>query len=171
MNRLKEIKQLKELAEKYRLDGREIIEKYNMQELCSIYNGIGPDAFPEWLRKGISALNPSLAVVAFIHDIEWHESDGSMEAFTASNERFRANGFKVADAENTWWSPRRWMVRHQAAKFARLCQKFGWRGWSSPCNCAVCRKKAAKESGPAVEKAVGTIAEQPPLTVPEDTAQ
>ena len=62
MNRLKEIKRLKGLAEKYRLEGREIIGKYNMQELCSIYNGIGPDAFPQRLRKGISALNPSLAV-------------------------------------------------------------------------------------------------------------
>ena len=154
MNRLKEIKRLKELAEKYRLDGREIIEKYNMQELCSIYNGIGPDAFPEWLRKGISALNPSLAVVALIHDIEWHESDGSMEAFKASNDRFRANGFKVADAEHPLWSPRRWMVRHQAAKFARLCQKFGWRGWSSPCKCAVCRKKAERDAENVAEQRV-----------------
>lgn len=141
MNRLKEIKQLKELAEKYQLEGREIIGKYNMQELCSIYNGIGPDAFPQWLRKGISALNPSLAVVAFIHDIEWHESDGSKEGFKASNDRFRTNGCKVADAEYAWYNPRRWLVRHQAAKFARLCQSFGWSGWASPCNCAVCRKK------------------------------
>lgn len=141
MNRLKEIKRLKGLAEKYRLEGREIIGKYNMQELCSIYNGIGPDAFPQRLRKGISALNPSLAVVAFIHDIEWHESDGSREGFKASNDRFRTNGCKVADAEYAWYNPRRWLVRHQAARFARLCQSFGWSGWASPCNCAVCRKK------------------------------
>ena len=146
MNRLKEIKQLKELAEKYRLEGREIIGKYNMQELCSIYNGIGPDAFPPWLRKGISALNPSLAVVAFIHDIEWHESDGSKEGFKASNDRFRTNGCKVADAEYAWYNPRRWLVRHQAAKFARLCQSFGWSGWASPCDCAVCCKKNQKKA-------------------------
>ena len=59
-----------------------------MSELCSIYNGIGPDAFPEWLRNTISALHPSLAVVAFIHDCEWHESDCSKEKFAASNDRF-----------------------------------------------------------------------------------
>ena len=146
MNRLKEIKQLKELAEKYRLEGREIIGKYNMQELCSIYNGIGPDAFPQWLRNGISALNPSLAVVAFIHDIEWHESDGSQEGFKASNDRFRTNGCKVADAEYAWYNPRRWLVRHQAAKFARLCQTFGWSGWATPCQCAVCRKKTEEKA-------------------------
>ncbi|WP_176014440.1 hypothetical protein [Victivallis sp. Marseille-Q1083] len=70
MNRLKEILELKRLAEEFQLENREIIAKYNMQELCSIYNGIGPDAFPEWLRNAIFVLHPSLAVIAFIHDIE-----------------------------------------------------------------------------------------------------
>ena len=140
MNRLKEIKLLKELAEKYQLEGREIIAKYTMQELCSIYNGIGCDAFPAWLRNGISELNPSLAVVAFIHDIEWHESDGSKEKFTASNDRFRVNGHKVANQAFSWYNPRRYLVRHRATKFARFCQLFGWSGWTSPCECAVCRK-------------------------------
>ena len=82
MNRLKEIKELKALAEELQLENREIIRKYKITELASIYNGIGPDSFPEWLRGLISALHPSLAVVAFIHDIEWHESDGSKEKFT-----------------------------------------------------------------------------------------
>ena len=77
MNRLKEIKELKALAEELQLENRKIIRKYKITELASIYNGIGPDSFPEWLRGLVSALHPSLAVVAFIHDIEWHESDGS----------------------------------------------------------------------------------------------
>jgi len=70
MNRLKEIKELKRFAEDLQLENREIIGRYTMPELCSIYNGIGPDSFPDWLRGCISALHPSLAVVAFIHDIE-----------------------------------------------------------------------------------------------------
>ena len=49
MNRLKEIKELKALAEELQLENREIIRK---------------------LRGLVSALHPSLAVVAFIHDIE-----------------------------------------------------------------------------------------------------
>jgi len=69
MNRLKEIKELKRQAGEFQLENREIIGSYTMQELCSIYNGIGPDAFPDWLRDTISALHPSLAVVAFIHDM------------------------------------------------------------------------------------------------------
>lgn len=57
MNRLKELKALRKLAESLQLDNCQILRKYNMQELCSIYNGIGPDAFPDWLRDVISALH------------------------------------------------------------------------------------------------------------------
>jgi len=142
MNRLKEIKLLKELSERLQLDNHEIIRKYNMRELCSIYNGIGPDAFPGWLRGCISALHPSLAVVAFIHDIEWHESDGSEEKFSESNTRFKRNGAIAAKDWFGWWNPMRYIVMSEARRFGTLCQLFGWKTWSSPCNCAVCRKQS-----------------------------
>jgi hypothetical protein len=61
MNRLKEIKELKRRADAFQLENREIIGKYTMAELCAIYNGIGQDSFPEWLRDIISSLHPSLA--------------------------------------------------------------------------------------------------------------
>ena len=47
MNRLKEIKELKALAEELQLENREIIRKYKITELASIYNGIGPDSGKE----------------------------------------------------------------------------------------------------------------------------
>ena len=151
MNRLKEIKELKALAEELQLENREIIRKYKITELASIYNGIGPDSFPEWLRGLISALHPSLAVVAFIHDIdpslavvafihdiEWHESDGSKEKFTESNNRFKINGYTVAKANYSWWNPLRYIVMNHARRFGNICQLFGWAAWCSPCECAVC---------------------------------
>ena len=141
MNRLKEINELKTQAEEFQLENREIIRKYNMQELCSIYNGIGPDAFPEWLRNAISALHPSLAVVAFIHDCEWHESDCSKEKFAESNARFKTNGYKAAKVQFGWYNPLRYIVMNQARRFGNVCQLFGWKAWTSPCECAVCRKK------------------------------
>ena len=70
MASLQEVKKLCDLAEEYELENREILKKYRNTELASIFNGIGPDAFPEWLRDCITALHPSLAVVAFIHDVE-----------------------------------------------------------------------------------------------------
>ena len=127
MNRLKEIKELKALAEELQLENREIIRKYKITELASIYNGIGPDSFPEWLRGLVSALHPSLAVVAFIHDIEWHES------------------YTVAKANYSWWNPLRYIVMNHARRFGNICQLFGWAAWCSPCECAVCKKKRGEE--------------------------
>lgn len=145
MNRLKEIKELKRIAEELQLENREIIGKYNMQQLCSIYNGIGPDAFPDWLRNAISALHPSLAVVAFIHDIEWHESDKSKANFTISNDRFKRNGYLVAKANYGWYNPLRYLVMNHARRFGNICQLFGWSAWCTDCGCAVCRKAGASQ--------------------------
>ncbi len=141
MNRLKKIKALKEQIELFQLENRGIIARYTMPELCSIYNGIGPDAFPEWLRGVITSLNPALEPAAFIHDVEWHESDGSKISFQASNARLERNGRRIAAGQYHRFDPRRYLLAHQAARFARLCTMFGWTAWCAPCSCAVCRKK------------------------------
>ena len=57
------------------------------ERLAGIYNGLGPDSFPRWLRAVLTDLNPLLRPVAFIHDIEWHESDGSKDSLVESNRR------------------------------------------------------------------------------------
>ena len=148
MNKLKEIKRLKELAAKCGLEDREILGKYPMNELVRIYNGIGPDAFPEWLRGFVTALHPSLAAVAFIHDVEWFESDGTDEAFKATNDRFKRNGYKVAEAEFGWWNPRRYAVMNQARRFGNYCQMFGKSGWLK-CHEARLKQEAEAEKDAA----------------------
>lgn len=137
-----EVKRLKELCEEYGLEGREILSKYTDEELAATFNGIGPDAFPQWLRSALDALHPSLAPVAFIHDVEWHESDGTEASFAESNARFRRNGCTIASAAFGWWRPRRYLVMWDAVKFARLCQRFGWSAWLAP-------SKAAQKGGAA----------------------
>lgn len=141
MATLYEIKKMCALADELELENREILRKYRNVELRSIYNGIGSDSMPKWLRNAISALHPSLAVVAFIHDVEWHESDHTKESFTESNERFKQNGYKVAKTQFGWYNPRRYIVMNQARRFGNICQLFGQEGWITPCECAVCRKK------------------------------
>ena len=142
MNRLKKIKMLKELSESCKLENREIIGGYTMPELCSIYNGIGPDAFPEWLRNFVTVLNPALEPAAFIHDIEWHESDRSSEKFHESNARLERNCRRIAALKYCRLDPRRYLLVRQDSRFAGLCDRFGWSVWCAPCECAVCRKKA-----------------------------
>ena len=145
MSTLKEIKELCDFAEECGLENREILAKYKNTELASIFNGIGPDVFPDWLRNTITALHPSLAVVAFIHDVEWHESDGSREKFTESNDRFKTNGYAVAKFKFGWYDPRRYIVMNQARRFGNICQLFGWSAWHNACECGLCRRKKEKE--------------------------
>ena len=132
MASLKEVKRVTELCEKYELEGREVIKGYTNTQLGSMYNGIGPEKFPGWLRAVLDALHPSLAPVAFIHDIEWSLSDGTKASFTESNRRFKRNGYKVAKAMYGVFNPRRYKVMWDAAKFARVCQRFGWAAWMAP---------------------------------------
>ena len=77
MTSLYEVNRLKELCAAYGLEGRERIGAHTDDELCRLYNGIGPESCPGWLRAVLDALHPSLAPVAFIHDIEWSDSDGT----------------------------------------------------------------------------------------------
>lgn len=146
MDKLSNIQRLIDQARRIHLDNHTIISKYTLPELASIYNGIGPDAFPAWLRGCISALHPALAVAALIHDIEWHEADGSEEAFRASNARFRRNGMAAAKDRFGWWNPMRYVVMAQARRFGDLCQIFGWKAWESPCGCVLCHGPSGQDT-------------------------
>ncbi len=132
MASLKEVKRLKELCEKYELEGRGVLDGFPNTKLASMYNGIGPEKFPGWLRAVLDFIHPSLAPVAFIHDVEWTLSDGTKESFTASNKRFKRNGSKVAKAEYAWYNPRRYAVMNSARRFGNICQTFGWAAWMAP---------------------------------------
>lgn len=129
---IEEARRLRGLCDTYGLEGREILAKYTDDELAAIFNGIGPESFPGWLRAALDAIHPSLAPVAFIHDVEWSESDGTEASFKESNARFRRNGMKVACEAFAWWRPRRYKVVWDAFKFARVCQRFGWSAWRAP---------------------------------------
>ena len=123
---------LSKMWETYALKASEVIHGFSNTQLGSLYNGIGPESFPGWLRAVIDFLHPSLEPVAFIHDIEWSLSDGTKDSFTASNKRFKRNGSKVAKAEYAWYNPRRYAVMNSARRFGNICQKFGWAAWMAP---------------------------------------
>ena len=132
MEGIDEIRRLRRACEDMELENRELLAKYTDEQLSDMFNGIGPQGFPGWLRKALDALHPSLKPVAMIHDVEWSESDGRRETFDESNERFRRNGITVACASFGWWRPRRYKVMWDAVKFARLCQTFGFGAFYAP---------------------------------------
>lgn len=140
MDKIEKVRILRKKIQDYQLEGCGIAENYTEQELAERWNGIGPEAFPSWLRNVISFLHPSLEPVAFIHDLEWSESDCSKEKFEASNQRFKRNGYAVAKKEFSWWNPRRYLVMNQARRFGNACQLFGWQAW-----CAGYHEEACKD--------------------------
>lgn len=125
------VKELIKKARKLRLENVEILDRYSVDEVSVIYNGIGPDRFPEVLREFLNTLHPTLQVVALIHDLEYHEG-GTREQFTESNDRFYRNGKTAAFAEYGWYDPRRYLVWNKARQFSKLCELFGWSGWTKP---------------------------------------
>ena len=132
MEGIDEIRRLRRACEDMELENRELLAKYTDEQLSDMFNGIGPQGFPGWLRKALDALHPSLKPVAMIHDVEWSESDGRRETFDESNESFRRNGITVACESFGWWRPRRYKVMWDAVKFARICQTFGFGAFYSP---------------------------------------
>ncbi len=116
-------------AKEMKLENVEILDRYSFRQISEIYNGIGPDRFPEWLREMLDDLHPSLCVVALIHDLEYYEG-GSKKMFTESNERFYRNGKTVAFANYAWYDPRRYWVWNKARQFRNICNAFGWAGWN-----------------------------------------
>lgn len=117
------------ICERLRLDGREILQKYDLEELNSIYNGIGPDRFPEHLRDFITSVNRLLEPPALIHDVDFHEG-GTKEDFTAANKRFRKNCYTVVKDKFGWYNPLRYHWLFKAWRFAGYCEEFGWKGYT-----------------------------------------
>lgn len=129
MEGVENTEKLMKLALRFDLAGTEVFDRFTVDEIHEIWNGIGPEWMPSILRNMISGLHPSLAPVALIHDVEWSLSSKSVEHFTATNNRFKENGKKIAFGLYCWYNPRRYMVWNQSVRFGKLCQMFGWNAY------------------------------------------
>ena len=85
MYTLEEIAALRQKCKDLRLRGAWRLDRYSNEELQIICNGIGPRGIPEFIRKSFNRLHPSLQAAAFIHDVEFEESDGTVTAFDRAN--------------------------------------------------------------------------------------
>ena len=123
------IEELMKLCKDAELEGYGILELFSVDALSEIYNGIGPDRFPQILREALSALHPTLLPCALIHDVQYHIG-GNYEDFTIANKMFGENGKKMAYFRYGWYDPRRYLVTIKAWIFAELCQREGWEGFN-----------------------------------------
>lgn len=119
------------------MDDAQIIDNYTMEEIAQIYNGIGPEKFPDGLRRAITFLHPSFAAASLLHDLEYHRG-GSPAQFRRSNWRLARNAAKSVKKRYNAWHILRYLLLFKALRFAWYCQIFGRSSWNA--------KKTAKES-------------------------
>ena len=125
------VKELIQKARKLHLENVEILDRYSVEEISVIYNGIGPDRFPDWLRKIVTESAELFEAAALIHDVEYDEG-GTREQFTAANDRFRRNCYTLVKDRYGWYDPRRYLWMNKARRWSNYCELFGWSGWTKP---------------------------------------
>jgi len=127
----REVTRMMNLVDEYDLGGRDFVHKFSYDQLAYDFNGIGPEWFPEDLRKLIDNLHVDLLPAAFIHDVRWSHSDGTVSSFIKSNEELSKNGRKIACAKYSWYNPMRYILIRQSNRFGNLCQVFGWQAYQA----------------------------------------
>lgn len=110
----------------YGLGGTELAEGFTVSQLAAMFNGIGPESWPQKLRDALDNLAADLMPAAFIHDIRYATGDGTRDDFDSANAELRANGETIADSKYSWYNPMRYITRRRARTFAAACQLFGW---------------------------------------------
>lgn len=118
-------------ARELRLENVEILDRYSEEEISRIYNGIGPDRFPDWLRKIVTESAELFEAAALTHDVEYDEG-GTREQFTAANDRFRRNCYTLVKDRYGWYDIRRYLWMNKARRWSNYCELFGWSGWTKP---------------------------------------
>lgn len=131
-----------------KLENVHILDKYSITEIGKIYNGIGPDRFPDWLREIVTKSAGLFEPAALIHDVEYHEG-GTREQFTAANDRFKQNCYTLVKDRYGWYDPRRYLWLNKARRWGNYCQFFGWEGWTKERSqdCEIARSQDTKGMG------------------------
>ena len=141
---LAEIDSLRQQCEDYQLSGREILDRFTLEEIAREYNGAGPDSWlpeaREILTKAMSLFKP----VVLIHDIQFAQSDGSDEGFEKTVSDWCGNTRKILTAEYPLWT---WRL---LSKSYRINLAY-WAGIMKTVNVAI-STKAAKEAWVAAYK-------------------
>lgn len=137
-NRESEILDLKDSCERYKLSGREILDKFTPAELAAEYNGAGPDS---WIPEAREILTIAMALfkpVVLIHDIQFAQSDGTDEGFARTVSDWRANTRKIMAVEYPLFT---WQL---FSKSYRLNLAY-WTGVMEAANLAI-STRAAKDA-------------------------
>ncbi len=119
MNDIMEIAALRQLVYDYQLRGANKLLKYNDEGLLSIYNGVGPDRWPEEVRSKLTQVASLFAPAVCVHDVEFFESDGLDDTFKDTVDHFKANVKIILKREYPLWT---WAMLKPSYRVKRAAQ-------------------------------------------------
>ena len=99
-----DIARVRRLAYDYELRGSNKLLKYCDEALQTIYNGVGPDRWPDSVRQLLTGLASLYEAAVMIHDVEFKESDGTVSSFLDTVEHFKANIRIIQQTEYPFWT-------------------------------------------------------------------
>ena len=141
---LAELDELRRKCEEYNLAGREILDRFTLEELAAEYTGAGPDS---WIPEARNILTKAMALfkpVVLIHDIQFAQSDGTDEGFAKTVADWCANTKKIMAVEYPVWT---WRLLN---KSYRINLAY-WTGVMEAVNLAI-STRSAKEAWIAAHK-------------------
>ena len=127
MTKLEEFLKIYHISET--LEGAEILENFSLNEIDTIYNGIGSDEFPDWLRELVTISAGLFEPAALIHDLDYYIG-GDWEKFKVDNDRFERNCKKLVKRKYGWYNPVRYLWLNKARRWANYCRIFGWSAYN-----------------------------------------
>lgn len=99
-----DIARVRKLAYDYCLRGSNKLLKYSDEALQNIYNGVGPDRWPDNVRSLLTGLASLYEPAVVIHDVEFKESDGLDVSFKDTVDHFRENAKIILKKEYPLWT-------------------------------------------------------------------
>ena len=125
---LPDVSTLIEKSRELGLDDNGLFDKYSIEKIMEVYNGVGPDRFKAWFRDMLSEINSVILPAVLIHDLDY-DHGGNWDDYRKANERLGDNAVKCVKAKygtKTW---KYWFYLAKIHIFVKLCNKYGKPGW------------------------------------------
>lgn len=122
-----EIEELIATARAANLEGVELLNG-DPEAIALVYNGIGPEEWPEEWRRAITRCFDLFQPAALIHDLRFTYASGTRRDFNFANVEFHNNCLKLARFSIPWWRVlRRFLADGSALAFYEaVSSQFGW---------------------------------------------
>lgn len=110
-----------------------VFDTLTASEFASIYNGYGPDSWPDGLRKAITWIYDNWTTLAGVHDVDFHFSDGTLTGWLEATARWEINASLALEARyplrKPWLYPARLIAWAKLRASYRALQLGSWGAW------------------------------------------